>query len=237
MKKVLLPLALMAFAQPALADDGAKAFGEIGLGAGFSHTDLKFYNPSGAAFTSNTTSGSYINLSNKDNRDTNVVGYVAAGLKVNQNVFVRASFQHFGTVKATGGAGFFGNTFNQDYKARANGVFIGLGGNFDLSSSVFAEASGDLGVGFVKARGRQGANLGATTVFPAEPRSNLAWGIGGGLGVRLSDNVALVGKVNYYDLGKANTARAGVQVGIHPDERLETDLSTVTTTLGLRFGF
>lgn len=237
MKKILMAALALGVTQPAFAaDDDSQFFGEIGAGAGFSKTDLQFYNPTGARFTSNTTTGSYINLTNKDNSDSNFVGYAALGYKVTPNLNVHASYQYLGKTKASGGAAFSGTTYAQNYEGKGQGLFVGVGGNFDLTPSVFAEVNGDVGVGFVKASGTQGTR----GIFPSASHSNFAWGVGGGLGYRVSEGVSLIAKVNYYDLGNADTAISGPNansLGMNTDERLETKLKTVTTTLGLRFDF
>jgi opacity protein-like surface antigen len=237
MKKTLIAALALGVAQPAFAaGEDSKVFGEIGVGAGFGKTDLEFYNPTGARFTSNTTTGSYINLTNKDDSDTSFVGYAALGYNVTPNINVHASYQYLGKTQASGGAAFSGTTFAQNYEGEAQGLFVGIGGNFDLTPSIFAEVNGDVGVGFVKAAGTQGAR----GIFPSASHSNFAWGVGGGFGYRVSEGVSLIGRVNYYDLGNADTALSGPNansLGMNTDERLETNLKTVTTTLGLRFNF
>lgn len=237
MKKILIAVIALGAAQPAFAaNEDSKVFGEVGVGAGSGKTDLQFYNPTGAQFTSNTTTGSYINLANKDDSDTSFVGYAALGYNVTPNLTVRASYQNLGKINASGGAAFSGTTFAQNYEGKAQGLFVGIGGNFDIASAVFAEVNGDVGVGFVKASGTQGTS----GIFPSASHSNFSWGVGGGLGYRVGKGVSLIGKVNYYDLGNANTAVSGPNansLGMNTDERLETKLKTVTTTLGLRFNF
>lgn len=237
MKKIFIAVIALGAAQPAFAaDEDTRVFSEVGVGAGFGKADLQFYNPTGARFTSNTTTGSYINLTNKDDSDTSFVGYAALGYKVNPNINVHASYQYLGKTQASGAAAFSGTTFAQNYEGEAQGLFVGIGGNFDLTPSVFAEVNGDVGVGFVKASGTQGTR----GIFPSDSHSNFAWGIGGGLGYRVGRGVSLIGKVNYYDLGNADTAVSGPNanaLGMNTDERLETKLTAVTTTLGLRFNF
>lgn len=237
MRTILIGAAFIGLAQPALAaDEDSKVYGEIGIGAGFSKTDLQFYNPTGARFTSNTTSGNYINLTNEDNSHSSFVGYAALGYSLTQSVKVHASYQYLGKAKASGGAAFSGTTFAQNYEGEGQALLVGIGADFDLTPSVFAEINGDVGVGFVKASGTQGAR----GIFPSNSQSNFAWGIGGGLGYRVGKGVSLISKVNYYDLGDADTALSGPNansLGMNTDERLETKFKTVTTTLGLRFNF
>lgn len=237
MNKILIAVIALGAAQPVFAsNEDSKVFGEVGVGAGFGKTDLQFQNPTGVRFTSNTTTGSYINLTNKDNSDSSFAGYAALGYNVSPNLNVRASYQYFGKTKASGGAVFSGTTYAQNYEGKGQGLFVGVGGNFDLTPSVFAEINGDVGVGFVKASGTQGTR----GIFPSASHSNFGWGVGGGLGYRVAKGVSLIGKVNYYDLGNADTALSGPNanaVGMNTDERLETTLTAMTTTLGLRFNF
>lgn len=237
MKKILIAVIALGVAQPAFAgNEDSKVFGEVGVGAGFGKTDLQFYNPTGARFTSNTTTGSYINLANKDDSDTSFVGYAALGYNVTPNLNVHASYQNLGKTQALGGATFSGTNYAQKYEAKAQGLFVGVGGNFDVTPSLFAEVNGDVGVGIVKASGTQGTS----GIFPSASHSNFSWGVGGGIGYRVGKGISLIGKVNYYDLGNADTALSGPNanaLGMNTDERLETKLTAMTTTLGLRFNF
>lgn len=237
MKKIWIAVIALGAAQPALAaNDDTNVFGEVGVGAGFGKTDLQFYNPTGTKFTSNSTTGNYINLTNKDDSETSFVGYAALGFNVTPNFNIRASYQYLGKTNASGGAVFSGTTYAQRYEAKAQGLFVGVGGDFDIAQSLFAEVNGDVGVGIVKASGTQGTR----GIFPTKSHSNFSWGVGGGLGYRVGRGVSLIGKVNYHDLGNADTALSGPNanaLGMNTDERLETKLKTVTTTLGLRFNF
>ena len=105
MKKILIAVIALGAAHPAFAaDEDSKVYGEIGVGAGFGKTDLQFQNPTGVRFTSNTTTGSYINLTNKDDSDTSFVGYAALGYNVTPNINVHASHQYLGKTQAAGGA-------------------------------------------------------------------------------------------------------------------------------------
>lgn len=241
MNKILMGALALGIAQPAMAsDEDNKVFGEIGVGAGFSDTDLKFNNPTGTNFTSNTTTGDYIDLSEADNSDSSFTGYAKLGYRLSENFSVHTAYQYFGKFRASGSATFFGNDFEQTLSSNAHGLFVGLGANTDVGSNAFVEVTGDLGIGMTKSDGTQGANLGGPGVFPSASHSNFAWGVGAGLGYRLSNNVSLVARANYYDLGNADTAFSGPnanQIGMNTDERLETDLKTVTTTIGLRFNF
>ena len=241
MKKILMAAVALGVAQPAFAaDEDSKVFGEIGVGAGFSNTDLKFNNPNGTNFTSNTTNGDYIVLSGADDSDSSMNAYALVGYKLSPNFSINASYQYLGKFDASGSATFIGFDFEQVLTTEAHGLYVGAAASVDLSSNIFAEVTGDLGVAFVNSRGTQGANLGGPGVFPSASHSNLSWGIGAGLGYRMSDKVSLVSRVRYFDAGNADTALSGPNanlLGMNTDERLETNLKTATATLGLRFNF
>lgn len=81
--------------------------------------------------------------------------------------------------------------------------------------------------------------MGRNTKFPGDDHTNFAWGVGLGLGYSFTENVALVGRVEYYGLGNADTGETSSTPpdGMNPGERLETDLSTLSVTGGLRFSF
>lgn len=239
MKKYAILIAAAFISSPALANDGnGGAYAEIGVGAGYSSTDLKFNNPTGTRFTSNSTSGNYISLSGSDNSDSGMAAYAAAGYHLSPNFSVNSSYQYLGKFNASGGATFSGSNYEQVLATKAHGLYVGAAGTANLSSKIFAEVTGDVGVAFVKSDGTQGANLGGRGVFPSASHSNFSWGIGAGLGYRMSEKVSLVTRVKYFDAGKADTALSGPganAIGMNVDERLETKLKATTATVGIRF--
>jgi opacity protein-like surface antigen len=235
---------LVAFSGAAMAADVAvvedpKWFLELGAGAGWSYTDLKFHNPIGTEFTDNSTDYPYINLSNTSDSDTSFTGYASAGYAFHPNFFGRLSYRYFGQFDASGDAAFYGDDYEQAWSATAQGAFAGLGAHFNLTDAFFVEATVDAGVAFVSADGTQGKNLDLNNKFPGEDHTNFAWGVGAGLGYSFTENVALIGRVEYYDLGNADTGETSNNPpdGMNPDEGLETDLSTLSVTGGLRFSF
>ena len=239
MKKMVAFVAAFTVATPALANDANNAvFAEVGAGAAFSNTDLKFNNPTGTRFTSNSTSGNYITLKNADDNDSAMTAYASVGYKISPNLSVNTSYQYLGKFDASGSATFSGRDYAQVLTTKAHGLYVGAAAGGDLSSKIFAEVTGDLGVAFVKSNGTQGANLGGSGVFPSASHSNFSWGIGAGLGYRMSDKVSLVTRVKYFDAGKADTALSGPNagsLGMNVDERLETKLKATTATIGIRF--
>jgi opacity protein-like surface antigen len=151
---------------------------------------------------------------------------------------VNTSYQYLGKFNASGNATFSTRDYAQVLTTKAHGLYVGAAAGGDLSSKIFAEVTGDLGVAFVKSNGTQGANLGGSGVFPSASHSNFSWGIGAGLGYRMSDKVSLVTRVKYFDAGKADTALSGPNagsLGMNVDERLETKLKATTATVGIRF--
>ncbi len=239
MKKFAFMIVALAASSPALASDANSGmYAEIGVGSGFSSTDLKFNNPTGTRFTSNSTSGNYIVLKNTDDSDNGLAAYAALGYRLSPNFSVNTSYQYLGKYEAKGEATFSGSNYAQVLTAKAHGLYVGATANADLSSKIFVEATGDVGVAFTKSSGTQGANLSGRGVFPSASHSNFSWGAGAGLGYRMSDRASIISRVKFLDAGKADTALSGPNanaLGMNVDERLETNLKVTTATVGIRF--
>ena len=110
--------------------------------------------------------------------------------------------------------------------ADAHGLMFGLGFNVDLSRELFVEATGEIGVAFV---GASGSQVGGVAVS-ADTETNLAAGLGLGLGYRLAPNMDLLVMGNYHWLGDATAGGNGATLTAN-------DLGVATVTIGARFKF
>jgi opacity protein-like surface antigen len=215
-------------------------FVEGRLGASWGRfNDLRFLNPTGAANLG--IAGSFIPLNTQSLNDTSWTAGVAAGRFVTNNVFVKASYQYLGHLRARGFADFtalgFGNV-RQDLTTNAQALLFGVGADFDISDRVFVEATGELGVGFLHSTGRQGENVGLPNFFPTSNNTTFVAGAGAGVGYHATRNVDVMLNGNYYWLGKADT---GVTPAATPTmnagEQLQAKLSVFTATVAARARF
>lgn len=129
-------------------------------------------------------------------------------------------------------------SYAQILSAKAHAAYLGIAAHTDLSPKVFAEATGDLGIAFVRSSGTQGRNLGGNGAFPRANHANLSWAVGAGIGYRTSDRVSLIMRGKYFDAGKAHTGtttNAAHNLGMNANERLETKLKATAITMGVRF--
>ena len=216
-------------------------FVEGRVGAAFgSFSDLKFLNPVGVPFTSNAVSGNFIILNNKDLADTSFTGGASVGYFLNNQWFAKASYQYFGRFQASGFANFPGvGNFRQDLTTRAHGFLVGLGGDFNVTNAIFVEPTVEVGVGYLRSTGQQGANIGTPNNFPSQNHTNFIAGGGLGVGYHVTPRVDVLVSGNYYWLGKADTGVTGTPppVGMNTGEQLQANLSVVTATVGARMKF
>jgi len=215
-------------------------FVEGRLGASFGQfDDLKFLNPVGTAFTLNQTSGNYIILNNTNRSATSWTGAGAVGYYFTNQIFGKVGYQYFGAFRANGFAAFPGGNFRQDLKTDAHGILVGLGGDFNLTDAVFVQPTAEVGVGFLRSTGQQGANLGVPDNFPAASRTNFIVGGGLGVGYHATRNFDVIASGNYYWLGRADTGATGNPApgNMNPGEQLQAKLGVFTATVGGRFKF
>lgn len=216
-----------------------KYFVEGLVGASFADfNDFNFHNPAGTAFTDSPISGDRIILDNVDDSDTSVGADAAVGIQINKLLAMKLSYHYFGDVEASGDAQ-FGGPVRQDLDVTAHGLMAGLSASWDLTPQIFVELQGELGMGFMSAEGQQGANMPPASDFPDGDDTNFIAGFGGGVGYRLSPKMELVVRASYYDLGESETDTTGnpPPAFMNTNERLESDLATVTVGAGLRYRF
>lgn len=212
--------------------------GNLGAGWGF-FDHLNFLNPIGTALTLSPVSGNYIILNNTSLRSTSFTGGASVGYFFTNQIFAKVTYQYFGKFNASGFALFPGGNFRQDLATTAQGLLVGLGGDFDLTPVIFYEPTVQIGVGFLHSTGLQGANLGPANPFPTQNNMNFIAGAGLGLGYHVTRTFDLMVSSNYYYLGKANTGVTGnpPPAGMNPGEQLQAHLSEVTLGVTGRLKF
>jgi Autotransporter beta-domain len=215
--------------------------GDVGASWGlFDH--LNFLNPIGTADTLSPVNGNFIVLSNQNLRSTSFTGGSSVGYFFTNQIFAKASYQYFGKFSASGFALFpapFGNV-RQDLSTTSQGLLVGLGGDFNLTPAFFIEPVAQIGVGFLRSSGVQGANIGLTTnVFPTQNNTNFIAGAGLGVGYHVTRMFDVLVAGNYYYLGKANTGTTGAPPpgSMNVGEQLQANLSEVAVTATGRLRF
>jgi hypothetical protein len=108
-------------------------------------------------------------------------GGASVGYFFTDQLFAKLSYQYFGKFSASGFAPFVAGNFRQDLSSTAQGLLVGLGGDFNVTPAIFLEPLGQIGVGFLNSSGVQGGNLGLNNPFPSQ--NNVNFIAGGGLGV------------------------------------------------------
>jgi opacity protein-like surface antigen len=153
-----------------------------------------------------------------DSGDASVAGGVGLGFYFSNQLYAKVSYKYFGSFDAVSSIAGLGGALD----ARAHGLMFGLGFNLDLSRELFLEATAEIGASFINASGSfAGVSLGSGT------ETNLAAGLGLGLGYRLSRDVDLLVMGNYHWLGDAATD-GGLRAN---------DLTVITATVGARLKF
>jgi hypothetical protein len=224
-----------------LADPRWFVEGDVGASWGlFDHLD--FLNPVGTADTLSPVNGNFIVLSNQNLRSTSFTGGASVGYFFTNQIFAKASYQYFGKFSANGFALFpapFGNV-RQDLSTTSQGLLVGLGGDFNLTPAFFIEPVAQIGVGFLRSSGMQGANIGLTTnVFPTQNNTNFIAGAGLGVGYHVTRMFDVLVAGNYYYLGRANTGTTGAPPpgSMNVGEQLQANLSDVAVTATGRLKF
>jgi opacity protein-like surface antigen len=222
---------MVAASAPSFFIDGA-------VGVGYSDMDtLRFINPIGTAFTTNPTVGDQILLQNTGDKNTSFAAMAGVGYRFANGFYAKASYRYFGEFGSNGFAGFGGFDFDQRFRTEAHGALLGLGYMFDLTSSLYLDASIDVGAAFLRNRGTQGVNLGLNNTFPSRNKTTFAIGGNLGLGYRLTQSMDLTLTGSYHRLGKAETGVTPVGVvGMNPGEQLRGgNLDVFTGLVGVRF--
>lgn len=215
--------------------------GDAGASWGlFDHLD--FLNPVGTADTLSPVNGNFIVLSNQSLRSTSFTGGASVGYFFTNQVFAKVSYQYFGKFGASGFALFpapFGNV-RQDLSSTDQGLLVGLGGDFNVTPALFVEQVVQIGVGFLRSSGVQGANIGLTTnVFPTQNNTNFIAGAGLGVGYHVTRAFDVLVSGNYYYLGRANTGTTGAPPpgSMNVGEQLQANLNEVGLTVTGRLKF
>ncbi len=235
-----LPAKAPVYKAPALAVEPVW-FVEGRAGASFGNfNNFSFLNPVGAGNLG--IAGSYVPMNGTSTSSTSWTAGISVGRFFTNNIFGKVSYQYLGQQKASGFANFVpagGANTSQELKTNVNVLLLGVGADYDITSQVFVEAVGELGVGFLSSSAVQGANIGAPDNFPSANNTTFAAGGGLGLGYHATRNVDLMLNGNYYWLGKADTGVTGnpPPAGMNTGEQLQAKLGVFALTAGVRMKF
>ena len=193
-----------------------------------------YYGPSAAGrwFVEGNIGGAWGNYGNFSISDTPGIGAgssdasfaagVGVGYFISNNLYARMSYRYFGSFSAASNV--LGEPVGLDIDA--HGLMLGLGANLDLTNQVFLEASGEIGFAFLRSSGTQFGGL----AVASNTETNLAGGLGLGLGYHLTSSTDLLVNGNYHWLGDA-------KAGPDPFSATANDLTVFSTTVGLRLKF
>lgn len=232
MKFKLLTIAvIVGLSGPAYAD----YFGELGFGVGESDFGkLDFTNPVGTAFTGSQVRGNNIILSDIDDSDDSIGGYVKAGYNLSDKTSFYISYRDFGEMETSGNALFNGVNFLQTLEADASALTVGVSYKFSLTSGSHIAPFIEVGEADVDVSGTQGA----TGVFPEDDADDTVIAIGIDYMQELSPGSDLVVSVYNYDLGDVETGTtATAGNGMNAGEQLSSELRVLGLSIGLRYGF
>ena len=235
-------LALLVLGRAAAADPPpayrSSWFLDLGAGIGVARaTSLLYNDPLGVPFTNSPVSGGNVILSNLANTHKSVVAAASFGRFLTDDFYIRGSYRNFGRSAASGFGAFGPANFQQIQATTADAGFIGLGFTYDLAEGFYFDASGELGAAFVRSGGVHDANL-FPQPFPKRKLTNLAGGVGLGLGYAINRNLDLMLTVGYDYLGKSLTGttchctRPDAPPGL--SEYLSSKLRIIPILFGLR---
>lgn len=157
-----------------------------------------------------------------DGGDASFAAGAGVGFYFSNQIYAKLSYRYFGQFDAGGTV----NGVPASLEANAHGLMLGLGFNLDLSREIFLEATGEVGAAFINASASQVNGIGLSS----SSETNLAGGVGLGLGYRLSRDMDLLVMGNYHWLGDATA-------GANGDTASARDLSVISATVGARIKF
>ena len=122
----------------------------------------------------------------------------------------------------------------------SNAAHLGLTREFPITKTLTFEADLDAGLAVTRAHGHATTSFEtgiqndflARSRYKAREQLNFSYGIGAGLSAKVTPNVRVVGKVNFFDLG---SARTGINENVlDSNETLSGHPTAVSGSLGLR---
>jgi opacity protein-like surface antigen len=122
----------------------------------------------------------------------------------------------------------------------SNAAYLGLTREFPITKTLTFEADLDAGLAVTRAHGHMTTSFEtgiqndflARSRYKAKERLNFSYGIGSGLSAKITPNVRVVGKVNFFDLGNARTGISDNLLSSY--ETLSVHSTAVSGSLGLR---
>jgi hypothetical protein len=122
----------------------------------------------------------------------------------------------------------------------SNAAHLGLTREFPITKTLTFEADLDAGLAVTRAHGHATTSFEtgiqndflARSRYKAREQLNFSYGVGAGLSAKVTPNVRVVGKVNFFDLG---SARTGINENVlGSNETLSGHPTAVSGSLGLR---
>ena len=122
----------------------------------------------------------------------------------------------------------------------SNAAYLGLTREIPITKTLTFEADLDAGLAVTRAHGHMATSFEhdiqndplPSFRYKANERLNFSYGIGAGLSAKITPNVRVVGKVNFFDLGNARTGISDNLLGSY--ETLSGRPTAVSGSLGLR---
>ena len=122
----------------------------------------------------------------------------------------------------------------------SNAAYLGLTREIPITKTLTFEADLDAGLAVTRAHGHMATSFEhdiqndplPSFRYKAKERLNFSYGIGAGLSAKITPNVRVVGKVNFFDLGNARTGISDNLLGSY--ETLSGHPTAVSGSLGLR---
>ena len=122
----------------------------------------------------------------------------------------------------------------------SNAAYLGLTREFPITKTLTFEADLDAGLAVTKAHGHMTTSF-ETGIqndplpsfrYTANERLSFSYGVGAGLSAKITPDIRVVGKVNFFDLGNARTGISDNLLGSY--ETLSGHPTAVSGSLGLR---
>lgn len=231
MKKILNIAILLLIS----AYSNAGVFLEIGVSNNDKDIDsLSFLNPVGTGFTTNTTSGDYINLDSLNQNTEDDGRFIKIGMDYSGfDIYIVQ--KSFGTSEATGTATFGGFPFTQRLMLDVDVLALGISYPFDLGNNHSLAPTIELGKADIDASGQQISPSGTFNSFPNNnnDESSLAFGVT--YAYAMTQNVDFTASYMVNDLGDANTDVTGGNIaGMNAGEQLQSEVEISEFTIGMR---
>jgi opacity protein-like surface antigen len=202
--------------------------------------NFSFHNPTGAGFTNNAVSGSYIIMTSIEDESSNNAVTFAYGRHI---MGIRTELSYTMREEATfkGNASFSGTQFLQEMTVDSDDIMLTGYIDHDLTPSTSLSLGLGVGMAFNDANGLQGRNIaGGTGFFPANDDNEMAYSVSAGIATHIHPKAIIELSYTYKDLGDVQTGTTDAtfsSVGMNASERLEGELQDESLGLSLRVIF